>query len=281
MYLRPGQADKYGDKAMKVSFVGGGNMGEAIIAALITHRLAQPEDISVADAKPERQEYLAQRYGIFATGYNLEAIARSKVVILAIKPQQTDDVTCELKGHLQNDQLVLSIIAGRKLSALRQGLRHEAIVRAMPNTPAQIGQGMTVWTATDSTPAAHRADAEAILGTMGCAVYTSDEATLDAVTAISGSGPAYVFLFLESLIQAGRDIGLSPELARLLAFKTMLGSTEYAQQSDKTLTELIRNVTSPGGTTAAALKIFEGGDFSGLIKQAAMAAFQRAQELGG
>ena len=280
MYLRTGPTDKFGDKAMKISFVGGGNMGEAIIAALITHGLAGPEDISVADAKSERQEYLKQRYRVFATGHNPEAVARSKVIMLAVKPQQTDDVMHELKGRLSCDQLVLSIIAGKRLASLSQGLGHTAVVRAMPNTPAQIGQGMTVWTATEGTSALHRADAEAILGTMGCTVYTSDETMLDAATAVSGSGPAYVFLFLQAFIQAGQDNGLTPEHARLLAFKTVLGAAEYAQRSDKNLTELIRNVTSPGGTTAAALKVFEDGNFSGLIGRAVTAAYLRAQELG-
>jgi len=265
---------------MKVSFIGGGNMGEAILSTLITHKLARPEDIFVADAKTGRQDYLKQKYSVFTTGCNQEAAKLGDVVILAVKPQQTDEVTHELNGCLQSDQLVLSIIAGKKLATLRQGLGHEAIVRAMPNTPAQIGCGMTIWTATDSTSTTNLANAEAILSIMGHAVYASDEIVMDMATAVSGSGPAYVFLFIEAFIQAGQRIGLTTELARLLALETVRGATEYARISGQDLAELRRNVTSPGGTTAAALKVFEEGDFIGLMEQAVAAAYRRAQELG-
>jgi len=265
---------------MKVSFIGGGNMGEAIIAALITRKLAPPGDIFVADASVERQEYLKQKYAVFTTGNNLEAAAMGETIILAVKPQQLDEVTRELRGHIHSNQLVLSIIAGKTLAALRQGLEHTAIVRAMPNTPAQIGRGMTVWTATDSASETHRTTAETILGVMGCAAYTSTEGVLDMATAVSGSGPAYVFLFIEAFIQAGQNIGLTPELARLLAFETMLGATEYARRSGLDLATLRRNVTSPGGTTAAALKVLEGDGLSDLMERAVATAYRRAQELG-
>jgi len=266
---------------MKIAFIGGGNMGEAILAALIARNLARPEDVFVADVNNERLAYIKQKYSVFTTGYNPEVAARGEVIILATKPQQMDEAARELKGHLRDNQLVISIIAGKKLTTLCQGLGHKTIVRAMPNTPAQIGQGMTVWTTTEHTPVARRVDAETILGALGHAVYTPDEAVLDMATAISGSGPAYVFLFLEALTQAGQDLGLMPELARFLAFKTVSGATEYAQISNHDLAKLRHNVTSPGGTTAAALKVFEENNFVGLIRQAVAAAYQRAQELGG
>jgi len=266
---------------VKVALIGGGNMGEAILSALITHRLVRPDDVVVADTKSERQAYLKQKYGVFTTRYNPEAAVRGDVVILAVKPQHVDEVARELKGSLRSNQLVISIIAGKKLATLCQGLEHENIVRAMPNTPAQIGKGMTVWTATENTLAADRATAEVILKMMGQAVYTPDEAVLDMATAVSGSGPAYVFLFLEALLKAGENIGLTPELARLFALETVLGATEYVQRSGQDLTELRSNVTSPGGTTAAALKVFEEGKFADLIGRAVVAAYKRAQELGG
>lgn len=265
---------------MKISFIGGGNMGEAIIAALIAHKIAGPEDISVADVSLERRGYLTQKYGVFTTDCNLEATKRGEIIVLAVKPQQVDTVARDLRGHLKNNQLVISIIAGKTLTSLRQGLEHEAIVRAMPNTPAQIGRGMTVWTTTDNVSVAQRTNAESVLITMGCTVYTQNEAVIDMATAISGSGPAYVFLFLESLIQSGQDVGLTSEQARLLAIETVLGATEYARASGKDLAELRRNVTSPGGTTAAALKVFEEDNFGGIIGRAVTAAYQRAQELG-
>lgn len=285
MHLCAGSINKFGnkamsDKTMKISFIGGGNMGEAIIASLIIHKLVRPEDISVADINSERQIYLKQKYGLFATDSNLEAAVRGEAVLLAVKPQQLDEVAQELKGSLKNDQFIISIIAGKKLSVLRQGLGHELIVRAMPNTPAQIGRGMTVWTATEPTSAEHRTYAETLLSTMGRAIYTPNEAVLDMATAVSGSGPAYVFLFMEALIAAGQGLGLTPELSRLLTLETVLGATEYARESGKDLDELRRNVTSPGGTTAAALRAFEEGKFTDLIGQAVNAAYQRAQELG-
>ena len=265
---------------MKISFIGGGNMGEAIIAAIISHKLARPEDIFVSDAQSERQAFLKQKYGVFTTGCNLEAATQGEVVVLAIKPQQLEEVGQELYGHLRNNQLVISIIAGKKLASLHQGLGHDIIVRAMPNTPAQIGLGMTVWTATANTSATHHADAKAVLEAMGCAVYTPDELVLDMATAVSGSGPAYVFLFMEALVQAGQGLGLTPDLARTLTLETVLGAAEYAKGSNKDLAELRRNVTSPGGTTAAALRVFDNNDFVSVIERAVAAAYQRARELG-
>jgi pyrroline-5-carboxylate reductase len=187
----------------------------------------------------------------------------------------------ELKGHLKPAQLVLSIIAGKRVDTLVQGLGHQAVVRAMPNTPAQIGQGMTMWTATEDVTPAQRLNAESILMVMGQAVYAGREDYLDMATAVSGSGPAYVFMFMEALTQAGRDIGLPEELARLLVLQTVAGSAAFAKQSPKSLAELRTMVTSPGGTTAAALKVFEEGKYSQLVEQAVAAAYRRAQELGG
>ena len=266
---------------MKVSFIGGGNMGEAILAALISKKLAAPGDIAVADAAAERRAYLAEKYGVYTTESNPDAAALGDTLILAVKPQHLSEVASGLAGRLRPGQLVVSIIAGKSIERLRKGLKHDAIVRAMPNTPAQIGLGMTVWTATEGVTGAQRADAEAIMRVMGHAVYTGDEAILDMATAVSGSGPAYVFLFMESLIQAGVDIGLPAELSRTLVFNTVLGSAEYARRSELGLEPLRQLVTSPGGTTAAALRVFEDGFFTQVIKQAVAAAYKRAHELGG
>ncbi len=256
-------------------------MGEAILAALINNKLATPEDIAVADAKAERRDYLNQKYGVFTTDSNLEAASRGDIIILAVKPQNLDEVAGEMAGKLRKNQLILTIIAGKKTSAITQGFKHKAVVRAMPNTPAQIGQGMSVWTATDAVTDRQREDAQSILGAMGKAVYTPREEVLDMATAISGSGPAYVFSFMEALIKASGNIGMPEEMARALVFQTLSGSTEFARQSGKGREELRRNVTSPGGTTAAALKVFEEGGFDPLVAKAVSAAFNRAKELGG
>ncbi|MEN8615241.1 pyrroline-5-carboxylate reductase [Dehalogenimonas sp. THU2] len=265
---------------MKIAFIGGGNMGRAMINAIIRQELAVPEDITVADPRQESREALAVELGVTATESNVAAALSSDVVILAVKPQHLDEVMAGLSGQLCCDHLVISIIAGKKLSAIVDGLRHEAVIRVMPNTPAQIGLGMSVWTATDSVDVAQKETARRILTAMGDELYTPDEADLDKATAISGSGPAYFFLFMEALVDAAVKLGLSPEAARQMVIQTAVGSAEFAHQSEHELGELRRMVTSPGGTTAEALKIFDSRQFRETIDIAVKAAFDRAQELG-
>jgi len=255
-------------------------MGEAILAALIARKLARSDEIIVADVSEERRQFLANKYAVLVTESNAEAVASSDIVILAVKPQHLDDVFRTLEGQLRPEQMLLSIIAGKKIATLREGLKHKAIVRAMPNTPAQIGKGMTVWTATEEVNDAQEDIAREILGVMGHNIYAPDESVLDMATAVSGSGPAYVFIFIESLIRAGVAIGLTPGFARTLVFQTVLGSAEYALQSDKDLETLRHQVTSPGGTTAAALEVLDQGFFPDMIKQAVAAAYRRAKDLG-
>ncbi len=266
---------------MKIAFIGGGNMGEAMLSAVLSNGVAAAASISVSDIAEARRRYLNEKYGVSVTAGNLEAVSGADVVVLAIKPQNLAEVAAEIGGKLKADQLVLSIIAGKKIKTLKKGLRHEAIVRAMPNTPAQVGQGITVWAATPEVTEQQKGQATAILGAMGEEIFTADEEYLNMATAVSGSGPAYVFLFMESLAQAAVDIGLPPDMAAELVLKTVLGSADFARQSDKSLADLRKMVTSPGGTTAAALKAFEEGSFKGLVKKAVMAAYRRARELGG
>ncbi len=265
---------------MNITFIGGGNMGGVMASAILRKGLSNPEAISVSDVNQARRQYLAQQYGVYTSGSNLEALGRSAVIILAIKPHHLDDVVAELKGQLKSSQLVLSIIAGARIQTLRLGLKHNSIVRAMPNTPAQIEQGITIWTATAEVSKKQKAWVGSILGAMGREIYVADEKYLDMATAVSGSGPAYVFLFMESLAQAAAAIGLPQDIAQELVLQTTLGSAIFAQKSEKELAELRRMVTSPGGTTAKALKIFEEGQFSELIKQAVAAAYSKAKRLG-
>jgi pyrroline-5-carboxylate reductase len=265
---------------MKIAFIGGGNMGEAMLSAILEKGLSTPEDISVSDINEACRKYIGQKFGVYTTGSNLEATARGDVVVLAIKPQNLSQVTTEIGGQLKAEQMVLSIIAGKSIATLQRGLKHHSIVRAMPNTPAQIGQGMTVWTATSAITEEQKASVSSILGAMGKEIYVDDEKYLDMATAVSGSGPAYVFLFMESLINAAVDIGLPPDTARELVLQTVKGSVEYAKKSDKELTKLREMVTSPGGTTAEALRVFDMGQFSEMVKQAVAAAYQRAKQLG-
>ncbi len=267
--------------SMKIAFIGGGNMAQAMLAAILKAGLATPGAVSVSDIRTVRRDHLGKEYGVITTGNNLEAINGADVIVLAVKPQNLDEVLTELKGKLKPAQLVLSIVAGAGIDTLRSGLKHHPIVRAMPNTPARIGQGMTVWTATGEVTARQKSRAGAILGAMGSEVFVADEGFIDMATAVSGSGPAYVFLFMESLVDAARSIGLPPDMARQLVLQTVVGSGNFARSSGEELGQLRKMVTSSGGTTAEALKVFEQGRFAELVKQAVAAAYKRAQQLGG
>jgi pyrroline-5-carboxylate reductase len=265
---------------MKIAFIGGGNMGEAMLATVLAKALAQPESISVSDVSSSRLEYLKKRYSVTVTPRNPEAVSGKDIVILAVKPQNLAEVMAELRDNLNPAQLILSIIAGAKISTIFLGLNHNAVIRAMPNTPAQIGKGMSVWTATSDVTDQQKQAAKTILGAMGRELYVDDEAYLDMATAVSGSGPAYFFLMVEALVEAAVEIGLPPDMAQELVVQTMLGSGKYIQQSDEPPAELRKKVTSPGGTTAAALAQFEKGAFSDLVRRAVRAAYERAKELG-
>ena len=265
---------------MKIAFIGGGNMGEAMLSALLDRGLTTPDAVRVSDTREERRQELRQKYGVDVTADSRLATDKGDVVVLAIKPQNLAEVMADLSGCLEPTQLVLSIVAGARLDTLCQGLDHRHTVRSMPNTPAQIGEGITVWTATDVVTEQQKKWAGAILGAMGKEIYVDDERYLDMATAVSGSGPAYFFLFVESLIEAAMNIGLPRDLAEKLVVDTMLGSGHLIQKSDKTPTELRQMVTSRGGTTAEALSQFEKGGFSKLVTQAVAAAYNKAKELG-
>jgi len=266
---------------MKIAFIGGGNMGEAMLSAILDKKLSKPQAISVSDIDKSRCQYLEQKYGVAVMSDNLLAAASGEVVILAIKPPQLAEVMAELKGALKPAQLVLSIVAGAKMASLQRGLNHSGIVRAMPNTPARIGEGMTVWTASDAVGEQQKYWAGSILGAMGREIYVADEQYLDMATAVSGSGPAYLFLFLEALTEAAEAIGLPGAVARELALQTTLGSVHLVQKTGEEPAELRRMVTSPGGTTAAALRELGEGGFNELIKRAVNAAYGKARSLGG
>jgi len=256
-------------------------MGEAMLSTVLDKRLITPPAISVIDVSEARRQYLKQKYGVAVMSSNRQAIDRGDVVVLAIKPQNLVEVMAELKGQLEPAQLVLSIIAGARIDTLCRGLSHNYIVRAMPNTPAQIGEGISVWTATPEVTEPQKRWAGSILGAMGQEIYVDDEKYIDMATAVSGSGPAYIFLFMESLVDAAVHIGLPRSMAQELILETILGSGHFVQRSGKPLAELRRMVTSPGGTTAEALLQLEKGGFSELVKQAVSAAYNKAKDLGG
>ena len=266
---------------MKIAFIGGGNMGEAMLSAILDCGLTVAWDVSVSDPSEERRKYLGEKYEVQALADNLVATKGAEVVVLAVKPQYLAPVIADLAGQLKPSQLVLSIIAGATISTLHNGLKHNRIVRVMPNTPAQIGEGMSVWTATPEVTKKQRGWAGSILQAIGKEIYADDEKYLDMATAISGSGPAYFFLFVESLVEAGVKIGFTREVAQELVVQTMLGSGHLIEKSSKSPAELRLMVTSKGGTTAEALRVFEEGGFGNLVTQAVKAAYNRARELGG
>jgi len=265
---------------MKISFIGGGVMGEVILSAVLDKGLASPQDVSVSDVSEARRHYLEQKYAVAALGDNRQVVGRGDIVVLAIKPQNLVEVMAELDGQIKSAQVVISIIAGAGIDTLSNGLNHRRIVRVMPNTPARIGQGMAVWTATDEVTEQQREQVGAILSAMGKELYVDDEKYIDMATAVSGSGPAYVFLFAEALIEAAKHIGLPQDMAHKLVLQTLTGSSLFLEKSDKEPSELRRMVTSPGGTTAEALAQFEKGQFAELVKQAVEAAYKKARELG-
>jgi pyrroline-5-carboxylate reductase len=265
---------------MKIAFIGGGNMGEAMLAAVLEKGLSTPGAVDVGEVREERRQHLKDQYGVVVTAGNREAAAGKDVVVLAVKPQNLAEVMAELNGCLEPTQLVLSIVAGASISSLCQGLSHNRVVRAMPNTPAQVGAGISAWTATAEVSGEQKGLARAILEAMGKEIYFDGEPYLDMATAVSGSGPAYFFLLAESLIEAAVHIGLPHSEAEELVLQTMIGSAHLLQKSGKAPAELRRNVTSPGGTTAQALQVFEEGGFTELVGEAVRAAFNRAKELG-
>jgi pyrroline-5-carboxylate reductase len=266
---------------MKIALIGCGNMGQAILSAVISKGVSTPENISVSELNKDCRDMIASKYGVYATDNGADAIKRSDIVILAIKPQSLEETMKQIGGKFCKGQLVISIIAGKCIGTLQNGLKHDAIVRAMPNTPAQIGYGMTVWTATEAVDGQQMAQTSTILEALGKEIYVTDEDSIDMATAVSGSGPAYVFLFMESLIQAAERIGLPHDKAQEMVMQLMVGSIKYVHSSDKPLDKLREMVTSPGGTTAAALNVFANGNLSGLVEEAVTAAYKRAKELGG
>ena len=263
----------------KITFIGPGVMAEAMIAGLLRKKLAQPENIIISGPREERSELLHKKYGIKTTTDNTSAASQADVVILSVKPQRLSDVMKGLKG-IQSEALVLSIIAGANIKKISTGLKHKAIVRSMPNTPGQIGEGITVWASSKEVTGEQQETARAILGALGDEVFVEDESYLDMATALSGSGPAYVFLFTEALIDAGVHMGFPRRIAEQLVLQTIKGSASFYQQAARHPATLRNQVTSPGGTSAEALYYLEKAGFRTAISRAVWAAYQRSLELG-
>ena len=267
-------------QGLTVALIGSGTMAEAMIQALLRAGKVTAEQIIASGPRAERGEKLQTRYGIRVTSDNVAAASEAGIVVLSVKPQVLPTVLAELRSHIQPTALVFSIVAGMPIATIRAGLDHAAVVRTMPNTPAQIGEGMTVWTAAPEVTEAQRVQAQTILQTMGSEMYVTHEDALNMATAVSGTGPTYVFLLMEALVDAAVHLGFSRRQARLLVIQTVLGSTKFAQQSDRHLAQLRNMVTSPGGTSAEAIYQLEKGGMRTVLSKAIWAAYKKSRLLG-
>ncbi len=263
-----------------IAFIGPGAMAEAMLSGLIRQNLASPEHLLVAGPRLERGQQLKDKYGVQPFNDNAAAAIQADVVVLSVKPQRLTNVMENLKGAIRKDALVLSIIAGATLRKISRGLSHHIIVRSMPNTPAQIGEGITVWTVSASVSAEQKEIARAILGALGQEVFVEDEHYLDMATALSGTGPAYVFMFMEAMIDAGVHMGFPRRIAEQLVVETIRGSVDFYKTNEVHVAALRNQVTSPGGTSAEALYYLEKAGFRTAISRAVWAAYQRSLELG-
>ena len=263
-----------------IATVGSGVMAEAMIAGLLKGALVEPGQVVASHPRQERREHLEREYSIRVVPGNADAIRDADVVLFAIKPQMLGRVGREIGPHLRKGQLVLSVIAGATTAALTGTLGHDQVIRAMPNTPARLGKGMTVWYATPETTDEQREQAAALLGALGAQLEVDDEKFVAMATAVSGTGPTYVFLVMEALIDAAVHLGFPRHVAHDLVIETLEGSTLFAKQSGMHPAELRNMVTSPGGTSAAALHELESGRLRTVLSEAVWAAYRRTVELG-
>ena len=272
----------------RLAFIGCGVMAEAIIAGLLRKQLVTPEQIAGSHPRVARREELHVNYGIQMFEQNKDAAlavypaesSAGSMLVLAVKPQRLRRVLEELKGSIHQDQLVVSIVAGARIETIADELLHAAVVRTMPNTPAQIGEGVTAWTPSAAVNEKQEHQVHAMLDALGKTVRVENEHQIDMATALSATGPTYIFLVMEALIDAGVHMGFSRHVAQELVQQTMLGAVLFARESHKHPAELSNMVTSPGGTSAEAIYQMEKGSLRTVLSKAVWAAYQRAQALG-
>jgi pyrroline-5-carboxylate reductase len=264
----------------KVGFIGGGNMGEALIKGLLGSARLAAQQILVSDVSQDRRHYLQGTYQLSTFADNGEVAGSSDVIVLAVKPQQMADVVADISTKIEHLPLVISIAAGVTIATLERGLgKPVPVTRVMPNTPALVLTGASAIAGGTHANSDHLAMTRMLFEAVGLVVEV-DEAHMDAVTGLSGSGPAYVYLFIESLIDAGVSMGLSRPVARDLAVQTTLGAAKLAAESDSHLAALKDQITSPGGTTIEGLSVLERQGMRGILMDAVAAATRRSKELG-
>ena len=266
-----------------IAFIGPGVMAEAMLSGLLKKKLIPAENILISGPFEDQNEVLSKKYGISAFLDNSQAVKTAYVVVLSIKPQSLKKVLEGLKGALKPDALVLSIVAGASIAKISRLLEHDIIVRSMPNTPAQIGEGITVWTCSPTVTNKQKNFAQTILSAFGQEIFEEEEDFLDKATALSGTGPMYVYLFMEAMVDAGVHMGFSHRTAERLVIETIRGSVDYYDAGDEETRHLARlrnQVTSPGGTSAEALYYLEKAGFRTALSRAIWAAYKRSKELG-
>lgn len=268
----------------KLAFVGCGVMAESVAAGLLAKKLVIPEQIAASHPRENRRRELADKYGIHVFLSNADAVravaGEDSIVVLCVKPQRLSGVLGELKEAIAPNQLVASIIAGATIETISGALGTSRVVRTMPNTPAQIGAGITAWTCPDGVGDDDRAKIRTLLTALGKELFVENENMIDMATSLSATGPTYTFLVMEALTDAGVHLGFSRETAKELVQETMLGSVKFAMESHKHPAELRNMVTSPGGTSADAIYQMEKGGLRTVLSKAVYAAYQRAVSLG-
>jgi pyrroline-5-carboxylate reductase len=265
---------------MKVLVIGAGNMGLAYAKALVKSEFLQSTNLMISDTDAEKTEELKKisRFDVYT---NLDdCIPSADIIFFAVKPYHTDDLFSKVKHLMQTDQIVVSIMAGVTIQSIQDGLGVRKVVRAMPNLPAQVGKGLTSFTASDEVSRLELSTVENLLSTTGKSVHLDTENDIDASTGISGSGPAYVFYFMQSMMDAAKKMGFSDHDSKILVSQTFEGAVELFNKSDLSPASWMKRVASKGGTTRAALDSMEENNVKKLIEEAAYAAFNRAVELG-
>ena len=263
---------------MRIAFIGAGNMASSLIGGLLAKGLDAAQ-IRASDPGAETRARVSAEHGIELFADNAQAVQDADVIVIAVKPQVMKAVCQDLRAHLEPHQLLISIAAGITCTSLQNWLGNQPLVRCMPNTPALLGKGVSGLFATAAVTAEQRQQAEDLLSAVGIAVWVDTEAQIDAVTAVSGSGPAYFFLLIEAMTDAGVKLGLPREVAKQLAEQTALGAAHMAVASDVDAAELRRRVTSPAGTTEAAIKSFQADGFAASVEKALSAAAHRSAEM--
>ena len=279
MKIFNGRVDE-NDWSMRILIIGGGNMGSVYAESFLKSHIVEPSKLMILEKSPQKAEALRERKlgSVFLRPQ--ECLPHADLVVLAVKPQDTGELFRQIGDMTDTSQVVLSIMAGVKMRTIADALKVDKIVRAMPNLPAKVGRGMTVFTAAEAVTRIELAMVQNLINTTGKSLYVQEESMLDAATAISGSGPAYVWYFMDALVEAAQKMGFNKSEAELLVSQTFLGAIQLYQASDLDLTEWIQRVCSRGGTTEAALADMDAHRVRALLCSGADAALRRAKELG-